>query len=317
MRKLLIFLSLLALLTLAGQDLEALARVKAVGSIETKHKKPKNEERQQAIDNGKLQGLQKYSSGLDSQRLDILTLLMPDITADLDQYVIEAIELNDGEYSNGSWKINLELVIDDARIEQLIRQRLPKLEEAFISFVFVAREVDAIENAGGAAKAAGSSVIVNSEGIRYKTYNPSDIDSRVTEIFNKAGLEVVPAFEVNITPEQFAFDYASLDEISSSTQKEATDIARSAGLDFLALGMLDIGRENIDPVSGQYRVYAKVSGFIMDLQKKFAVKICSVGPVQYSGLGPNPTVAKTNALIEASTKASQDMVDQLRVKLGM
>ena len=30
---------------------------------------------------------------------------------------------------------------------------------------------------------------------------------------------------------------------------------------------------------------------------------------------PNPTVAKTNALIEASTKASQDMIDQLRLKL--
>jgi len=167
-----------------------------------------------------------------------------------------------------------------------------------------------------AYKSSGS-VVKNSEGLTYRVYNPSEIDTKVTEVFNKANFDVVPAYEVNITPEQFAYDFATLNEVSSSTQKEATNLAREGGLDFLAIGMLDVGREEIDPVTGQYKIYVKVNGYIMDLRKKFAIKICSVGPVQYSGFGENPTVAKTNALIEASTKASRDLVDQLRVKQGM
>ncbi|HPX63540.1 MAG TPA: hypothetical protein P5542_06165 [Candidatus Syntrophosphaera sp.] len=161
------------------------------------------------------------------------------------------------------------------------------------------------------------SVINKSEGIAYRAYNPAEIDAKVTEIFNKANFEVVPAYEVGILPEKFAYDFAYLNEISSSTQKEATDIASEAGLDFLAVAMLDVGREEIDPVTGGKKVYVKVNGYILDLRKKFAVKVCSAGPYQFSGLGSNPSVAKTNALIEAATHASQDLVDQLRVKLGM
>jgi hypothetical protein len=160
------------------------------------------------------------------------------------------------------------------------------------------------------------SVVNASEGIYYRTFNPGEIDTKVTEIFNKANFEVVPAYEVGILPEKFAYDFAALNEISSSTQKEATDIAREAGLDFLAVAMLDVGREEIDPVSGGSKVYVKVNGYILELRKKFAVKVCSAGPYQFSGIGSNPSVAKTNALIEAAKNASQDLVDQLRVKLG-
>ena len=47
-----------------------------------------------------------------------------------------------------------------------------------------------------------------------------EIDTKVTEIFNKANFEVVPAYEVGILPEKFAYDFAALNEISSSTQKK-------------------------------------------------------------------------------------------------
>ena len=326
MRKFLIILGLLLILSAGTEQLDALVKVKAKGSVATKNKKPKTEERQQAILNGQQQALRKYASGLDSQRLSILNELMPELLKDIEKYILDTTPLNDGEYQNGNWEINLEVSIDDAQIEQLVRQKTPKLEEHFLSFVYVAREVASVEFHEGTVSIQADtdrdhfkldgSIVMNSEGISYRSYNPAEIDSRVTEIFNKAGFDVVPAFEVNLTPEQFAYDFITLDEISNSTQKEATDIARDQGLEFLALGTLDIGREEIDPVTGQYKIYAKVGGYIMDLRKKFAVKICSVGPLQYSGLGPNPTVAKTNALIEAATKASQDLVDQLRVKLA-
>lgn len=43
--------------------------------------------------------------------------------------------------------------------------------------------------------------------------------------------------------------------------------------------MLDVGREEIDPVTGGKKVYVKVNGYILDLRKKFAVKVCSAGPI--------------------------------------
>jgi len=442
--------------------MSAIVKVKVKGIIETKNKKPKPDEKKSALQNGKVQALKKYISGLDSQRLQILNELMPEIQANLDTYILESTNLSDGEYINGQWEINLEVSINDAQIEQLVNSRMKdkmaQKDETYLSFVYVAREVGSVEKFDASiskqqnantkisgdrtvsantntqtetnsktltnvdqtnASASQSNTKINtdsaqntnqssdtisgkvtsrydddnvkakvtisgsestsstdtnstldqtvntsqtgastsntkvtvkgsenvntntttntslnqttdvttstqtsgstmkkSEELAYRGYNPSEIDTKVTEIFNKASFEVVPAYEVNITPEQFATDFATLNEISSSTQKEATNLAREGGLDFLAIGMLDVGREETDPVTGQYKIYVKVNGYIMDLRKKFAVKICSVGPVQYSGFGENPTVAKTNALIEASTKASKDLVDQLRVKLS-
>jgi len=442
--------------------MSAIVKVKVKGIIETKNKKPKPDEKNSALQNGKVQALKKYISGLDSQRLQILNELMPEIQANLDTYILESTNLSDGEYINGQWEINLEVSINDAQIEQLVNSRMKdkmaQKDETYLSFVYVAREVGSVEKFDASiskqqnantkisgdrtvsantntqtetnsktltnvdqtnASASQSNTKINtdsaqntnqssdtisgkvtsryeddnvkakvtisgsestsstdtnstldqtvntsqtgastsntkvtvkgsdnvntntttntslnqttdvttstqtsgstmkkSEELAYRGYNPSEIDTKVTEIFNKASFEVVPAYEVNITPEQFATDFATLNEISSSTQKEATNLAREGGLDFLAIGMLDVGREETDPVTGQYKIYVKVNGYIMDLRKKFAVKICSVGPVQYSGFGENPTVAKTNALIEASTKASKDLVDQLRVKLS-
>jgi len=463
MRKLLIPVIVICTLLICSVTLSAAVKVKVKGIIETKNKKPKPAEKNTAFQSGKIQALKKYISGLDSQRLQILNELMPEMQADLDTYILETNSLSEGVYANGQWEINLEVSINDAQIEQLInskmKDKISQNGETYLSFVYVAREVSSVEDFDGYisktasgslqqsdvqvsgtngsalttvngtvstavtqqgtgssttnAKQTGSSsqttdessasisgratgtydsgnvsgsvtvkasdsiankdvstninqttdvskssqaqintnsvttgristntisnreaatnrnhsfdvafkssgsVVKNSEGLAYRVYNPSEIDTKVTEVFNKANFDVVPAYEVNITPEQFAYDFATLNEVSSSTQKEATNIARDGGLDFLAIGMLDVGREEIDPVTGQYKIYVKVNGYIMDLRKKFAVKICSVGPVQYSGFGENPTVAKTNALIEASTKASRDLVDQLRVKLGM
>lgn len=462
MRKLLISIIIVCMMMTLSLPLSAVVKVKVKGIIETKNKKPKPDEKNMALQNGKIQAIKKYISGLDSQRLQILNELMPDMLANLDTYILESTNLSDGLYVNGQWEINLEVSVNDAQIEQLInskmKDKLATKGETYLSFVYVAREVGAVEkfdatvskqqNASSKVtgdrtvntntnvqkdtnsktttntdQATAASSITNTnintdtsqttdkssdsisgsvtsryndgttkakvtisgsdstssedtnstldqtvttdqagvsntntkvtvkgsenvntntntnvslnqssnvttstqtsgsklskgEELGYRGYNPSEIDTKVTEIFNKADFEVVPAYEVNITPEQFATDFATLNDISSSTQKEATNLARDGGLDFLAVGMLDVGREEIDSATGQYKIYVKVNGYIMDLRKKFAVKICSVGPVQYSGFGENPTVAKTNALIEASTKASKDLVDQLRVKLS-
>jgi len=93
--------------------------------------------------------------------------------------------------------------------------------------------------------------------------------------------------------------------------------AKAKGLNYLAVATLDVGEQLVDQATGQQKVYVRVNGYIWDLNGKFIKKICSVGPVQYSGLGEDPKVAKTNALINAGTAAAKDLVDQLRVKQGL
>jgi hypothetical protein len=441
----------------------AITKVKVKGETDIRKKKPSIEEINRVFENGKEQAIKKWAATLESQRLQLINSLLPEIMDNLNIYILEVTQLNEGELVNGKWQMNLEVSINDAQIDLLANQRSQSSrqlqQDTYLSFIYVAREVSAVEafddtvnrtaasssshsynassdndrvqhskisgntdivtttqghgssdtrviqqtdtaaatlkthddaavsgsvhyqddNAALSVTSSSStsldkmhsssdtvqdtnvnsqfenrtdtnintsgnivtttvyrnsskgntdsatlstfqssgSVVKSSQGIIYRVFNPQEIDSKVTEIFNKAGIDVVPAYEADITPEQLAFDFASIGEVASSTQKEATDLARDAGLDFLAIGLLDLGQEEIDPVTGQYKIYAKVNSYIMDLRKRFATKICSVGPVQFSGLGENPTVAKTNALIEASTKASQDLVDQLRVKMGM
>jgi len=303
---------LLIFLLLLISPLMSDIKVKVKGKVETKRtRKLKQDEINIAIQDGKIRAIKKYAENLGSAKLKLLNEIMPDLIADIDSYILDINILSEGENIGGTWAMNLEVTISDNQIDQLLTSLHQENidEELYMSFVYVAREVNSIET-------YSSTGTKKNEDISYQAYNSVEINTRVTEEFNNAGFEVVPAFEVNILPEQFADDFASNGEISSSTQKEATDIARDAGLDFLALAMLDIGRDEIDSVTGQYKIYVKVNGYVLDLRKRFATKICSVGPVQYSGYGENPTVAKTNAMIIASSTASNDLIDQLRVKLN-
>ena len=371
MRKLLTIILLGITMLFSVAYLQAAVKVKVKATVETKKNKPKPEEIKAAVYEAKILAVKKYASEKDTRKRELINELMPEIEKNIDNYILEINYLNDGTKTNGVWEQLLEVTIDDVQLELINKKKMKDVmemaEPTYISFVYVAREVAAVETKGQTIKKdiatksdvsasgqvatsgetksdisssdkistsskaeinvdkstshAGSlvysqSVVNASEGISYRIFNPAEIDAKVTEVFNKANFEVVPAYEVGILPEKFAYDFAALNEITSSTQKEATDIAREAGLDFLAVAMLDVGREEIDPVSGGSKVYVKVNGYILDLRKKFAVKVCSAGPYQFSGIGSNPTVAKTNALIEAAKNASQDLVDQLRVKLG-
>ena len=94
-------------------------------------------------------------------------------------------------------------------------------------------------------------------------------------------------------------------------------LIKDKGISLLAIAMLDVGREQVDQATGLSKVYVNVMGYILDSRGKFTKKIASVGPIQYSGIGENPKVAKVNALVSASTSAAKDLIDQLRAKEGL
>jgi len=53
---------------------------------------------------------------------------------------------------------------------------------------------------------------------------------------------------------------------------------------------------------------------LWDISPKLPRKIGSVGPVQYSGLGPDQSVASRNALQNAARETARSLVDQLNAR---
>jgi hypothetical protein len=69
-----------------------------------------------------------------------------------------------------------------------------------------------------------------------------------------------------------------------------------------------------DPVSGLKRVYVSVNAKVWNIEKRLPKLVASVNSDTFAGLGPNPKVAKNNALKKAATSAAKNIVDQMNAK---
>jgi hypothetical protein len=233
-------------------------------------------------------------------------------------------------------------------------QQVPADERSLLTFVFVAREAKAVKkfdarrtqrmvvertedqsesstaedgelgfSAQGVKdikKTTGGSTLQKADQIKYDVSNASEINTAMSNIFSTAGFEVVEAeyleeetsglVEVN----RFIEDFRYGDDISGATRRDAVKGCRAVDVYLFAVGTLDVGMKDNDPVSGLTRVYVSVTGKVLNLKNRFPKTIASVGPVQFAGLGPDQTVAKRNALILAGEKAAKELTAQLRAK---
>ncbi|MCD4744111.1 MAG: hypothetical protein K8R67_16740 [Desulfobacteraceae bacterium] len=227
-------------------------------------------------------------------------------------------------------------------------------EKSYLSFVFVAREAKTVkkfdkrkvvrtveessedqteisnveegelklsaENKTDKIKTTGGSTTQKSDQIQYDVSNASEINTAMSNVFATAGFEVVDAefladeTEGLVDVEKFIEDFKYGDDITGKTRREAVKGCRAVDVLFFSIGTLDVGMKDIDPVSGLTRVFVSVTGKVLSLKKRFPKTVASVGPVQFSGLGPDQTVAKRNALKLAAEKAANELVSQLRAK---
>jgi hypothetical protein len=169
-------------------------------------------------------------------------------------------------------------------------------------------------------KTTGGSTVQKSDQIQYDVSNTSEINAAMSNIFSTAGFEIVDAEYLAdetdglVDVKRFIKDFKNGDDITGKTRRDAVKGFRSVGVMFFAIGTLDVGMKDIDPTSGLTRVFVSVTGKIMSLKKRFPKTVASVGPVQFSGLGPDQTVAKRNALKLAAEKAAKELTAQLRAK---
>ena len=166
---------------------------------------------------------------------------------------------------------------------------------------------------------SGGSTIRKSDKIKYAVTSPQDIDAAMNEILSPAGFEVVDYVDVLaecggadmlVIKEEFRDSY----EISSRTRRSAIKGARTCEVSYFAVGTLDVGMQDTDPVSGLKRVYVSVNAQVWNIEKRLPRKVAAVNSNPFAGVGPDQTVAKKNALKLAATEAAKAIADQLNAK---
>jgi hypothetical protein len=156
--------------------------------------------------------------------------------------------------------------------------------------------------------------------VTWSVANASEVNTVMTGVFSNAGYEVVDAEYVEgdsggkLSIERIRNEFSTGNDLGSEVLRSTVDGVRNADIPFLAYGTLDVGMQDIDPLTGNVRIAVTVTGKVLDVTGRFPRTVSAVGPVQYFGLGPDASVARTNALVQAAEKASERMVDELNVK---
>ena len=247
-------------------------------------------------------------------------------------------------------EINTGKLKGDFKAQSKVAQLTSDHEKSTITFVFLSRKaqkvktygdrktVDSTSTQGQSAKdevttdggfiqknsqltqgqtaTTGSSTETLADAVTYVVASSDDLDGTVSRIFSTAGFELANASDLFDDGLIGAFkkDFSQGEDASASTRQAAAKLCRDSEVKFMAIGKMDIDRNLTDPASGLVRVFVNVNAKVMNLTKKVPTTAASIGPVQFSGLGPTQSVAERNALQQAAEKASEDLVSQMRTK---
>ncbi len=276
----------------------------------------------------KLAALEKYVSEQDSQKAILLEGGRQKITENINLYFPEYVDMGGGI---GQVSVN------EQQLDLLIRQSSSNNESLPLSFIFVARKVTEVksfkkrevvrneesenisESEDGTLKhsfstQSGGSTTQKKDKIIYEACNMTDVISKVTEVFSKAGFDVVSPADIGLEQIEFSENYVENDNLPADMETKAKRAAREAELPLLSIATMTVGRPEDDDASGMKKIAVSITGNIWDTRGKFAKSVGAVGPVQHYGMGNNSDVAEKNALIEAATIAAEDLVNQLRVR---
>jgi hypothetical protein len=168
-------------------------------------------------------------------------------------------------------------------------------------------------------KTTGGSTMRKEDDVSYAVTSSQDMDSAMGEVLNTANIEYAGYDDIVANcrapaVSQFKNEFVSNDELAPQTRSRIINAARECGVKYFAYGTLDVGVSDVDTVTGNRRVFVSARSQLWDISKALPRKIGSVGPVQYSGLGPDQSVASRNALQNAAKETARSLVDQLNAK---
>ena len=165
----------------------------------------------------------------------------------------------------------------------------------------------------------GGNTVRKADQISYLVTSPQDINAAMNEILTPAGFEVIDYTDIatecgGAAPETVKSEFSSNYELTQQTRKSAIDAARKCQILYFALGTLDIGLQDTDPVTGLKRINVTVNAQVWNIGKALPRLVASVNSNPYAGLGPDQVVARRNAIKEAAASAAKAIVDQLNAK---
>ena len=314
---------------------------------------PSDSDKKRAFENAKLAAWRTYVAKLNPAKQKILFAKEKDVQGNIDRLVTSfAIVDQKVDPALKTYTVVARVGFNEGAVDQLAESMTVsgtgqaasgmRSKDSLFSFLFMARKATSIRqfderrtmvreasastsvsDDGGVTareeKTVGGSTLRKEDAVTYAVSSSQDIDSQMGEILNTAGVEYAGYDDVVTeckapTVNSFKNEFVKDDELTPSTRSKVIAAARACDVRYFAYGTIDSGVSDADPVSGARRVYVSVRSQLWDLSQRLPRKIGSVGPVQYSGLGPDQSVASRNALQTAAKETARALVDQLNAK---
>lgn len=237
------------------------------------------------------------------------------INANIDAYLEDIVVVDEVDNKDlDIYTIYIRAKINRAKLDSIIGAK-PVMDGTQITIVFVAREY------AGKSEDGRTNMTDVAEKIEWRVSRSNEVNVAMSNVFTNANYEFIDAelieYETNYKLEvaKFERDYQTGNDVSARTRSNAVIGLKGLDppIDFLAIGTLDVTESRNSNVTGNVEVFVSVTGKVMQVSRRGAT-VASVGPVQYSGEGPNYTVAKNNALILAANEAAKVLVAQLSSK---
>ena len=173
--------------------------------------------------------------------------------------------------------------------------------------------VDASTKTVATSETGGSTTRKASE-VMWRLLPSANLNQVFISNFSQAGYEVVEAAMVE--SEKFKIsdiedDYKSGNDLQPKTLRAIASGMKEASVPYVALGTLDVGLPGKDPQTGLVRVDVTVNAKVWDVTKPIPRTKSAVGPVVYSGVGPNEEAARVIALKSAANSAAQDLSSRM------
>jgi hypothetical protein len=311
---------------------------------------PSDEEKKIALNEAKKNAWKNFVAKQNSSQQQMISKNEKYFLDNLDKFVIDVIVLNVSKDSDlKTLNVVARVGFNDIAVGQYLQQASvgssassEKGSESAFTFLFMARKQTSIKqfdsrrtdvkkstsaNTVAADGAVTSESVVQSGGntsrkedeVTYAVSSSQDLDAAVGEIVTTAGVEYIGYDDIVANcsapaSKSFQNEYVSADEMSPKTRASVISAVRSCDVKYFATGTVDTGVASIDSVSGNQQVFVSVRAQLWDVSKKLPRKVGSVGPKQFSGLGPDQSIAAKNAIAVAAKDLAQALIDQLNSK---
>jgi hypothetical protein len=312
--------------------------------------KPTDKEREAVLALAKRAAWNNFVAKLSPPQQQIISQNEQAITDNMGKFLIDFVILDSiADKEQKTLNVVIRAGFNNEAVSQFLQkmtvnssQQVQRSKDSVFTFLFTARKqtslkqfdarrTDRVKAEAAKTKAADGGVSVDVEvtsggstqhkedEVSWGVTSSQDLDAAMGEVISASGIEYVGYDDIvtscnGIAPKKFQNEYVTADEISPATRSLIFRAARDCEVRYFATGTVDSGIADTDPVSGNKRVFVSVRAQLWDISTRLPRKIGSVGPKQYSGLGPDQSVAGRNALSGAARETAKTLVDQLNAK---